>query len=314
MMSFGLEVIMRIILTGGTGLIGRAVSVEFVRAGYEVVVLSRNPSRKTGLQEGVKIVGWDGQTGRGWSELAAGAAAIVNLAGESLAGKSLFAMRWTPERKRQIIGSRVQAGSAVVDAIRHNEQKPLVVVQASAVGYYGPRGRERITEEEGAGKDFMSDICVNWEASTAPVENLGVRRVVIRLGIVLSRTGGALPRQMLPFQLFTGGPIGSGRQGYPWVHITDVSRAIRFLVDTPSAVGVFNLCSPQPLSNAEFGRALARALHRPFWLPIPALAFKIAFGEAATVLLDGQMTYPQRLLDLGFEFQYPEVGAALANL
>jgi len=305
---------MRIILTGGTGLIGRALSAELIHAGYEVVVLSRTPGRKIGIPEGVTIVGWDGQTGSGWAELADGAAAIVNLAGESLAGKSLLSMRWTPKRKRQIIGSRVQAGSAVVDAIRSIEHKPLLVVQASAVGYYGPCKRERITEEDGAGSDFMADICVNWEASTAPVEGHGMRRVVIRLGIVLSREGGALPQQMLPFRLFTGGPIGSGQQGYPWVHITDVSRAIRFLIETPSAVGVYNLCSPQPLTNDEFSRALAHALHRPYWLRIPALAFKVAFGEAATVLLDGQMAYPQRLLNLGFEFRYPVVTEALANL
>jgi uncharacterized protein (TIGR01777 family) len=315
MMSFiDKEAAMRIVLTGGTGLIGRALSTELVREGYEVVALSRNPGRKMGIPEGVTVVGWDGQTGRGWTELADGAAAIVNLAAESLAGKSLLAMRWTPERKREIIGSRVQAGSAVVDAVRNAEHKPLLVVQASAVGYYGPRGNERITEKDGAGRDFMAETCVNWEASTTLVENFGVRRVIIRLGIVLSRSGGALPRQMLPFRLFSGGPIGGGQQGYPWVHILDVCRVIRFLIETPSAEGVFNLCSPQPLTNAEFGRALARSMRRPFWLPIPALAFKVAFGEAATVLLDGQKAYPQRLLNLGFQFLYPEVGAALANL
>lgn len=305
---------MRIIVTGGTGLIGRALSADLAQAGYEVVALSRHPGRRTGGPEGVTVAGWDGQTGRGWDELADGAAAIVNLAGESLAGQSLWAMRWTPARKREIVGSRVQAGSAVVDAVRNAQHKPLLVVQASAVGFYGPRGNERITEKDGPGKDFMAEICVNWEASTALVENFGVRRVIIRLGIVLSRDGGALPRQMLPFRLYGGGPIGSGRQGYPWVHIRDVCRAIHFLIESSSAEGVFNVCSPQPLTNAEFGRALARSMGRPFWLPIPALAFKVAFGEAATVLLDGQMAYPQQLLNMGFQFQHPEIDAALANL
>jgi uncharacterized protein (TIGR01777 family) len=304
---------MRIILTGGTGLIGRVLSAELVQAGYEVIVLSRTPDRVTGIPDGVTVVGWDGKTGSGWAELAEDAAAIVNLAGESLAGKSLMAMRWTPERKRQIVRSRVQAGSAIVDVVRSAKHKPQMVVQASAVGFYGSRRGERITEDDGPGKDFMAEICINWEASTAPVETFGVRRVIIRLGIVLSQAGGALPRQMLPFRLFVGGPIGSGRQGYPWVHTTDVNRAIRFLIETPAAKGVYNLCSPQPLANSEFGRALAHTLHRPFWLPIPAWVFKVTFGEAATIFLDGQMAYPQRLLDLGFEFRYPEIGLALAN-
>ncbi len=305
---------MRIVITGGTGLIGRALSADLIQKGYEVVVLSRNPVRRAGMPGGVSVLGWDGQTCRGWSELADGAGAIVNLAGASLAGNSLLKMRWTVERKREIVSSRVQAGSAVVDAVRTVEHKPPLVLQVSAVGYYGPRGRERITEKDGAGKDFSAEICMNWESSTAQVENFGVRRVITRLGVVLSRDGGALPRQMLPFRLFTGGPIGNGQQGYSWIHIVDVCRAIRFFIETPSAEGIFNLTSPQPLTNAEFGRALARAMHRPFWLPIPALFFKTAFGEASSVLLEGQKVYPQRLLNLGFEFQYPEVGAALANI
>jgi len=308
------EVFMRIIITGGTGLIGRALSTELVRAGYEVVVLSRDPKGKKMAQEGVTVVSWDGQTCQGWAQFADGADAIVNLAGESLAGKNLFSMRWTPERKRQLVESRVQASSAVVDAIHTVDHKPKLMVQASAVGFYGPRGSERITEDVEAGKDFMAEICINWEASSAAVESLGVRRVVMRLGVVLSRTGGALPRQMLPFRLFVGGPIGSGKQGYPWIHPVDVSRAIRFFIETPTATGIYNLCAPQTLTNAEFGRALAHALRRPFWLPLPALPFKIAFGEASEVLLEGQMAYPKRLLEMGFEFRYPEIGAALANL
>ncbi len=305
---------MRIIITGGAGLIGRSLCSELTQAGYDVVVLTRTPYRKAGLLPQATIIGWDGHTGRDWASFADGAEAIVNLAGESLAGKSLLHMRWTPKRKFEIIDSRVHAGSAVVDALRLIEHKPRLVIQASGVGYYGPRGSERITEADSAGKDFLSEICVNWEASTTPVETFGVRRVVIRLGVVLSRDGGALPRQMLPFRFFTGGPIGSGQQEYPWIHHLDVSRAIRFLIETPAATGVYNLCSPQTLTNAEFGRALAHALHRPYWLRIPAMAFKLAFGEAATILLDGQNTYPQRLLDLGFEFRYPEIVAALANL
>jgi uncharacterized protein (TIGR01777 family) len=305
---------MRVIITGGSGLIGSTLAADLATNGHEVIILSRNPARVTGLPAGVRAMGWDGQTSSGWGDLADGAGAIVNLAGESVAGDSLLAMRWTTERKKNILESRAHAGAAVVEAVRDADHKPTVVIQASAVGYYGSRSSEQVTEEAEAGKDFLAEVCMAWEASTSPVEVMGVRRAVIRIGIVLSRKGGTLPRQMMLFRFFAGGPIGSGKQGYPWIHIDDVSRAIRFLIDTPHASGTFNLCAPNSLTNAGFGRALSKAMHRPYWLPAPAFTFRLAFGEVATILLDGQLAYPKRLLELGYTFRYPQAEAALDDL
>lgn len=299
----------RVVITGGTGLIGRALAAELVAAGYEVVVLSRAPYKACGSLPGVRLGPWDGRTARGWGPLADGAYAIVNLAGENLAGG-----RWTAERKRRIRQSRLDAGQAVVEAVSAAGRKPAVVVQASGIGYYGPHGDEEVTEDFPPGEDFLGRLAVEWEASTAPVEALGVRRVVIRTGVVLSREGGALPRLALPFRFFLGGPLGSGRQWVPWIHIADEVRAIRFLLEDETARGPYNLAAPQPVPNRELARALGRVLRRPAWLPVPALALKLLLGEMSAVLLTGQRATPKRLLGEGFVFQFPEIGPALQNL
>lgn len=300
---------MRVVITGGTGLIGRPLASALASAGHEVVVLSRSPERATGLAKGVQVVRWDGRTAEGWGHLADGADAIVNLAGESIAEG-----RWSDERKRRIRDSRVNAGKAVVEAVQAASRKPAVVVQASAVGYYGPRGPETVTEDTPPGKDFLAQVCVDWEASTAPVEAMGVRRAIARTGIVLSTEGGALPRMLLPFKFFAGGKLGSGQQGFPWIHIADEVAALRFLIENPAASGPFNLAAPNPPTNAEFMRAVGEAMGRPAVMPTPAFALRSAFGEMATVLLDGQRAAPKRLLDLGFQFRFTDPVAALRDL
>lgn len=300
---------MRVLITGGTGLIGRVLAVYLVGEGHEVVVLSRAPRRTTNLPSNVKMVRWDARTPSGWGHLADGADAIVNLAGENIG-----AGRWTAERKRRIHESRINAGRAVVQAVEDAKQKPRVVVQASAVGYYGPRGDEVVTEDTPPGDDFLAQVCVEWEASTAPVEAMGVRRVVIRTGVVLSMEGGALPRLSLPFKLFAGGSLGGGRQWFPWIHITDEVAAIRFLMAHEEARGPFNLTAPHPLTNAAFSQVLGRVLRRPAWLPTPAVVLRLLFGEMATILLEGQRAVPRRLLEAGFTFRFPEAEAALRDL
>ena len=300
---------MRTIITGGSGLIGRALAAELAAAEHEVIVLSRAPGRVGGLPAGARAVGWDGRTAEGWQDLADGATAIVNLAGEGIA-----AGRWTAARKQRIADSRHQAGAAVVQAVAGAETRPQVVIQASAVGYYGPRGDETITEDSVPGDDFLARVCVPWETSTEEVERLGVRRAIIRTGIVLSRDGGALPQMMLPFRLFAGGPLGSGRQGFPWIHLADEVSAIRWLIEREDASGPFNLAAPETLTNAEFGRVLGRVMHRPSFMPTPGFALRLVLGELSTLLLDGQRQVPQRLLDLGFTFRFPIAEAALRDL
>jgi len=305
---------MRIIITGGAGLIGRALAAELVGAGYEVIVLSRRPERVTGLPAGVRAERWDARTAEGWDALADGANAIVNLAGEPISGQGFIPSRWTAERKRRIRESRLNAGRAVVQAVESTSSKPGAVVQASGAGYYGPHGDEEVTEETPAGNNWFEQVAVEWEASTATVESLGVRQAIIRSGVVLSAEGGALPRLLLPFRFFAGGPLGSGRQWLPWVHIADEVRAIRFLIENPTASGPFNLTAPNLLTNGEFSRVIGRVLSRPAFVPVPAFTLRLFFGEMSMVLLEGQRAVPQRLQELGFTFRFSEAEAALRDL
>lgn len=303
---------MKVIITGGSGLIGRALAASLLNGGgdkHEVIVLSRNPQRVSGLPNGVQVVGWDGRSTQGWGQLVEGADAIVNLAGANLSEG-----RWTEQRKRLIFDSRVHAGQAVTQAIEGARLKPKVLVQASAVGYYGPHGDEKITEDAPPGNDFLAQVCIAWEASTAPVEGWGVRRVVIRTGLVLSTEGGALPRMAMPFKMFVGGPLGSGRQWLPWIHIADEVGAIRFLIGKEDASGPFNLTAPEPVTNAQFSRVLGRVLNRPSALPVPSIALRLMFGEMSTVLLEGQRAVPQRLLAAGYQFRFPNLEQALRHL
>ena len=301
---------MRVIITGGTGLIGRALVADLLRDGHEVIVLSRRPDAyRERMPAGACLERWDGHTAAGWGHLVEGADAVINLAGENIA-----AGRWTAERKQRIRESRVNAGRAVTEAITAASHKPRVLVQASAVGYYGPRGDEEVDEDTPPGDDFLGRVAVEWEASTAAVEEQGVRRVVIRTGIVLTPEGGALGRMLLPFRLGLGGPFGSGRQWFPWIHIADEVGAIRFLIENEATRGPYNLTAPNPVRQKEFARALGRALRRPAFLPVPAFALRLLFGEMADALLTGQRAIPRRLLEAGYTFRFPTLETALRNL
>jgi hypothetical protein len=300
---------MRVIITGGTGLIGRQLAANLHQDKHEVIVLSRNPNQPAKLPAGVRVERWDGRSAAGWGRWADGAGAIVNLAGAGIADS-----RWSDERKREIIASRVDAGKAVVDAVQAASVKPSVVIQSSAVGYYGSRGGETLTEESQPGNDFLADVCIQWEQSTEAVEAQGVRRAVIRTGIVLSTEGGALPKMLLPFKFFAGGKLGSGQQYFPWIHMADEVAAIRFLIDNDQASGPFNLAAPNPPTNADFVKAVGQAMGRPSVMPAPGFALKTAFGEMSTVLLDGQRAEPQRLLSLGYRFRFTDPVAALKDV
>ena len=299
----------RVLITGGSGLIGRALSAELVGNGYEVVVLSRSPERAAGLPSGVRVERWDARTAEGWGALADGAHGVVNLAGEGIS-----AGRWTGKRKRRIRESRLNAGRAVVEAIEGAKARPAVLVQASGVGYYGPCGEEDVTESAPPGRDYLAGLAVGWETSTVGVEAMGVRRAIIRTGIVLSRDGGALPRMMLPFRFFVGGRLGSGRQWLSWVHIADEVGAIRFLLENEKARGPFNLSAPYPVTNTDFSRLLGRRMRRPAVVPTPGFLLRLALGEMAGMLLTGQKAVPRHLTQMGYAFRFADAEAALADI
>ncbi|MEX2142953.1 MAG: TIGR01777 family oxidoreductase [Anaerolineales bacterium] len=305
---------MRVIITGGSGLIGRALSENLTKSGHEVIILSRQPAAVPALPGGVRVLSWDASTAAGWATQADGADAIINLAGESLKGRRFLPSRWTARRKQLIRQSRQDAGAAVVQAVREAKRKPKVVVQVSAVGYYGPRGTQTVDERAAAGEDFLASVCTAWEASTAGVEALGVRQVVARMGIPLTMQGGAFPLLVLPFRFFGGNTFGSGQQVYPWIHFEDAIAALLFLVENPKASGPYNLSAPNPVSNREFARTLGRTLRRPVWIPVPRFALQLALGEVSTVVMDGQRAVPARLLEAGFAFRYPDLQPALQDL
>ena len=302
---------MRILIVGGTGLIGRALTDCLQAAGHQVWVLSRRP--EAGGMQGAHILKWDGRTAAGWEKEALEADAIINLAGESIGDG-----RWTRERKEKILNSRVEAGKAVVAALQGvgsaSGHGPGVLVQASAIGYYGPASDQEITEDTPSGGDFLAKVCIEWEASTQPVEAMGYRRVIIRTGLVLSPAGGVFPKMMLPFRLFAGGPIGSGKQWYSWIHMQDEVEAIRFLIEKESANGAYNLTGPHPLTNADLGQVMAKSIQRPYWMPAPAFALKLALGEMSTLVLDGQKVLPKKLLAAGYAFHYQKAEEAIKQL
>jgi len=301
---------MRVIITGGTGLIGRPLSQALAAAGYEVIVLTRNPKKVKNMPAGVRAEQWDGVSDAGWGALADGAHAIVNLAGEGIADG-----RWSSERKQAIRQSRVDAGKAVLAAIQAATVKPKVLIQASAVGYYGVEtGDALVHEQYSPGADFLAKVCFDWELSTAAASRMGVRRAVIRTGIVLSNDGGAFPKLTMPFNFFAGGPLGDGKQWMPWIHWEDEVRAIQFLIENEAASGAFNLAAPNPVRNSEMAKAVGAVKGRPAIMPAPSFAIRTAFGEMATVVLDGQRAVPQHLEQLGFTFKYNTLESALRNL
>jgi hypothetical protein len=305
---------MKVILMGGSGMIGRALSAELTGHGHEVVILSRRLKsgklKTSRLPGGSSLKAWDGKTADGWLDVVEEAGALVNLAGENI-GAGL----WTPERKRRILQSRLDAGIAVIDALRQAKNKPGVILQASAVGIYGAHSAESVlTEEAETGQDYLSGVARQWEDATRLAEEWVSRRIVARIGVVLDRSEGILPRFMLPFRFFVGGPMGSGRQIISWIHIHDLVRGMRFLLENEDAKGIYNLTAPGAVSNLVFGRALAEQMERPFWMPAPEFALRLVLGEMSTLLLDGQRVIPARLEKAGFRFLFPDVGIALTHL
>lgn len=299
---------MKVMISGGTGMIGSALASSLVNDGHEVVILTRQNSPANFNSNGIRFVQWDGKTANDWVAELENTDAVVNLTGENLSNSL-----WTEKQKRKIVASRVDAGKAMVDGFAKVSHKPGVLIQASGSGAYGTSEERIFTESDDYGSDFLAEVTRDWEASTLPVEKMDIRRVIIRSGVVLGKKKGALRLMTLPFRFFVGGKLGSGRQCLSWVHLEDEVRAIRFLIENENAHGIINL-SAAPVRNEVFSKIAGKIMHRPAWLPMPAFLLKIILGEMSIMVLEGQNISSEKIQNLGFKFIYPKIDDALRNL
>lgn len=299
---------MKIAIAGGTGLVGEALTAELTNKGHEVLILTRKKQADTPSASQIKYVQWLSENARPESELE-GIDAIVNLAGASINNK------WTDDYKRKILESRLQAADEVMRILTVLRKKPEVLVNASAVGYYGTSLTATFTEESAPVEiDFLTDTTQQWEQAALKAEEIGVRVVLCRLGVVLARSGGALPRMTMPYRFFAGGTVGSGRQWLSWIHIKDVVSGMLFAIENRTVVGAVNFTAPEPVSMEQFGKVLSRVLRKPHWLPVPSFMLKLLLGEMSLLVLKGQRVLPQKLESSGFSFQYPTLSSALKNI
>lgn len=300
----------KIIVTGATGLIGTKLCKALINRGDQLTIFSRSTSMAAKAIPGAKeYIEWDYDKPETWAEFINGKDSIIHLAGVSIAGK-----RWNDDYKNKILKSRKLSTQNLVEAIHSAKKKPSSFISSSATGYYGNAGDKILNEESESGDDFLAQVCKEWENASEKIESLGVRRVNIRTGIVLSAEGGALKQMLLPFRLFIGGPLGNGRQWFPWVHIDDLIRIYIYALDNSSVSGKINAVSPNPVTMKEFALKLGKAMHRPSFFPVPVFALKLAIGKAAEPVVASQRTVPQRLLKGGFKFRYENVEAALKDL
>lgn len=299
---------MNILISGGSGLIGQALSEYLHANGDEVTIISRTPKKAVESGKSQEI-SWDDLSGPNGFLSRKIVDVVINLAGENIGSG-----RWTAKRKEKILESRLFASDMLVNAIRQTANKPGLFIQSSAIGYYGTDKEQPFDETSPPGNDFLAGVAQKWESSSLVIEEMSIRRVVIRTGVVLSIQGGALPRMLLPFHFFIGGPLGTGRQWVSWIHIEDEIRAIKHVIDKKSISGAVNLTSPNPVTNAEFGRTISRVMKRPCWLPVPAFALNTVLGEMSVLVLEGQKVRPGKLEETGFKYSFPNLGEALQDL
>ncbi|HEX2230268.1 MAG TPA: TIGR01777 family oxidoreductase [Candidatus Binatia bacterium] len=299
---------MKLVITGATGFIGSALVERLRRQVHSLVLLSRKPPSWQS-RAGQQWLAWVPGSAGEWQRALDGADGIVNLAGEPIAAK-----RWTAAQKDKLRRSRIDTTRALVDAIASANVKPKFLVSASAVGYYGARGDETLTESSAPGDDFLSGLCVEWEKEALRAEEHGVRVTLLRTGIVLGRGKGALAKMVFPFKLFLGGRLGSGKQWVPWIHIDDEVSLIQFLMENNKARGAFNATAPNPVTMSEFAKCLGKVLNRPAWAPVPASVLLLLLGEMAEMLLAGQRALPSAAQQLGFRFRYKQLTDALVSL
>ena len=300
----------RVLITGGSGFVGRKLAKELLARGDQVTVLTRDAKRAKGeLPAAVRCAAWNPEKPGPWFEELGIVDVVVHLAGENVA------KRWTDAVKKRIESSRIDSTRLLVEAIGRSEHKPEVFVSASATGYYGAQAPEKeLIESSPPGNDYLAGVCVRWEEAAREVEKLGVRAVQLRIGVVLGEGGGALEKMLLPFKLYAGGPVGDGKQIISWVHRDDVVGMLLLAIDNPEIKGPLNAVSPNPVSSKELATAIGIVSGRPSWIPAPAFALKLAMGEAASILLTGQRVIPQRAIELEYEFQRARLVPALESI
>ncbi|HAE05509.1 MAG TPA: TIGR01777 family protein [Richelia sp.] len=305
---------MKIAVIGATGFVGSCLVVKLQERGCQVVLLTRNPSNARKIFPflsfpNIEIVKYTPYVLDDWQNTISGCDGIVNLAGESIVDG-----RWTGEKQQAIRDSRLLTTRNIVTAIANAKYKPGVLVNASAIGYYGISRTARFTETSPPGNDFLAKVCQAWEEEAKKVSNTGVRLVLLRSGIVLGKSGGALAKMIAPFRMFIGGPIGSGNQWFSWIHIDDLVYLIIQALTNSDMSGIYNATAPNPVRMSELSQTISQVLNRPSWLPIPGFAIKAILGDGAIVVLEGQQVISQQTLDIGFKYQYPDLRTALANI
>lgn len=301
---------MKIAITGATGLVGSRLVAQLNQKGHQILVFTRNPSKAQTVFPAsafsIEIVQYTPQKSGDWQQRISGCDAVVNLAGEAIAE------RWTPQQKEAIMQSRQVVTRKLVEAIAMAEKKPQVLVSGSAIGYYGTSKTAAFDENNTAGNDFLAQVCQNWEAEAQKVTELGVRLVILRIGIVLAN-GGALGKMIGPFKMFAGGPIGSGQQWFSWIHRDDLVNLICQAIEQDMS-GVYNATAPNPVRMSQLCQTLGEVMNRPSWLPVPDFVLEVLLGDGATVVLEGQQVLPKKTQASGFSYQYPELKPALAEI
>jgi uncharacterized protein (TIGR01777 family) len=299
---------MKVAITGATGFVGSRLVERLQAQGHQPLILTRNRASADRAFPTLEIVAYTPTESGSWQQAIAGCDAVVHLAGEPIAES-----RWTPERKQEILKSRQLSTQKIVEAIAQANPKPTVLVNASAIGYYGTSETATFDESSPAGNDFLAEVCQAWEAEAQKVKDAGVRLVILRLGIVLG-DGGALAKMTPPFKVFAGGPIGTGRQWFSWIHRDDLVNLILEALTRKDIEGVFNATAPNPVRMTELCQTIGETLNRPSWLPVPSFALEALLGEGAKVVLEGQQVLPKRTTSYGFKYRYPTVKQALAEI
>lgn len=300
---------MKIAIAGATGFVGSRLVEQLQAQGHQILILTRSPQQASNRFGQAEVVGYNPLKSGDWQASIDGCDAIINLAGEPIAEK-----RWTPAQKRVMLESRQIGTEKIVEAIEKATNKPPVLINASAIGYYGTSETSKFDEKSPAGNDFLAEVCTKWETAAQTASATGTRVVILRLGIVLGENGGALGKMLAPFSAFVGGPIGSGKQWFSWIHRDDVVKLIIAALTDTNMQGVYNATAPHPVTMETFAQTLGTVMSRPSWLPVPNFALEALLGEGAIVVLQGQQVIPTQTLAQGFEFQYPTLKPALTAI